>query len=246
MPFRTSPTTKHSRGFSQSVRSKPLPLFTQTVTPADSSEEETSPPISSSNQARHQPPAQLAVSTPPHIFEQNFDMDMDMIDSQPLSSPRYLGQPTAMPSPKASPCTVTSPPPAFRNPFKDSQTSASGGRLPTPIYGHFQQTIDAQMEIGEDPGNVIPRSQQEIEYEKHARRRRLPTPIDEDEVMDSSITMGRLQMDTEHYYGHPITKTTGFSAQPRATRLSFSMGIRADCELCRMKVPGHSNHIFKA
>lgn len=102
------------------------------------------------------------------------------------------------------------------------------------------------MDIGEEPENIIPRSLQEIEYEKHVRQRRLPTPIDEDEVMDSSITMGRLQMDTEHYYGHPITKTNGFPSQSRATRLSFSMGIRADCELCRMKVPGHSNHIFKA
>jgi len=102
------------------------------------------------------------------------------------------------------------------------------------------------MDMGEDPENIISRSLQEIEYEKYARRRRLPTPIDEEEVMDPSITMGRLQMDTEHYYGHPTTKTIGFVPQPRATRLSFSMGIRADCELCRMRVPGHSNHIFKA
>lgn len=173
-------------------------------------------------------------------------MDMDMTDSQLLSSPRYLGQTTAMPSPKASPCTVTTPPPAFRDPFKDHQASISGGRLPTPIYGHFQQSIDAKMDMGEDPENIVPRSQQEVEYEKYARRRRLSTPIDEDEVMDSSITMGRLQMDIEHYHGHPITKTNGLSSQNRTTRLSFSMGIRADCELCRMKVPGHSNHIFKA
>lgn len=102
------------------------------------------------------------------------------------------------------------------------------------------------MDMGEDPENVTPRTQQEIEYEKYARRRRLPTPIDEDEVMDSSITMGHLQMDTEHYYGHPVSKMTTHNTQPRTPRLSFSMGIRADCELCRMKVPGHSNHIFKA
>lgn len=102
------------------------------------------------------------------------------------------------------------------------------------------------MDMGQDPENIISRSQQEIEYEKYARRRRLPTPIDEDEAMDSSITMGRLQMDTEHYYGHPVSKANGSVVQSRGTRLSFSMGIRADCELCRMKVPGHSNHILKA
>jgi hypothetical protein len=246
LPFRTSPTSKHNRGFSQSLRSKPSPLFTQTITPADSSEEETSPPLTLSIQARQQPSTQVSVSPPPLILEQTLDSDMDVTDSRPLVSPRYLGQPTAISSPNASPCTVVPPLPAFRDPFKDLQTSPSGGRLPTPIYGHFQQGIDAMMDMSEDSEDIIPRSQQEIEYENHARRRRLPTPIDEDEVMDSSITMGRLQMDTEHYYGHPIAKTNGFSLQARTTRLSFSMGIRADCELCRMKVPGHSNHIFKA
>lgn len=104
--------------------------------------------------------------------------------------------------------------------------------------------------MGEDPETVIPRTQQEIEYEKYVRRRRLPTPIDEDEVMDSSIALGHLPEPID-FYEHHSTKsswasaTSGLNAPARSTRLSFSMGIRADCDLCRMKVPGHSNHIFR-
>jgi len=174
-----------------------------------------------------------------------------MTDSQPLGSPRYLGRSSAIPSPTASPYNAISTHPTFRDPFKDYQNSASGGRLPTPIYGHFQQSIDAKMDMGEDPETIISRIQQEIEYEKYARRRRLPTPIDEDEIMDSSITLGRLAMEPEPCYGQNFTKmswtsgSSAFAPPARATRLSFSMGIRADCDLCRMKVPGHSNHIFR-
>ena len=120
--------------------------------------------------------------------------------------------------------------------------------MPTPIYGHFQQSIDAKMDMGEDPDNTISRTQQEIEYEKYVRRRRLPTPIDEDEIMDSSITISRSMMEPEPQVTNKITwapASSGFTPPARATRLSFSMGIRADCDLCRMKVPGHSNHIFR-
>lgn len=172
---------------------------------------------------------------------------MDMEDSNPIGSSRCLGYKSAPPSPKASPCSVTPPQPTFKDPFKELQSPIYSGRLPTPIYGHFQQSIDGKMDMGEDPENIVTRTQQEIEYEKYVRRRRLPTPIDEDQVMDSTPLMGRLAMDTEHFNGHPSTKTShSFAGPSRATRLSFSMGIRADCELCRMKLPGHSNHIFKA
>ena len=169
-----------------------------------------------------------------------------MTDSQPAGSPRYLGQSSTMPSPRVSPSTVTSTQPTFRDPFKDYTNTISGGRLPTPIYGHFQQSIDAKMDTGDGPEVTLPRTQQEIEYEKYVRRRRLPTPIDEDEVMDSE-DLGRSTMEPVQYYGHlPFKTSSAFPPPARTTRLSFSMGIRADCDLCRMKVPGHSNHIFRA
>ena len=252
LPFRTSPNARHIRSFSQSQRSRPAPLFTQTITPAESSEEEDSPPFASSPRSRTLQLSQLSTSPKSHTFEQVVDVDIAMTDSHPPVSPRYLGQASAIPSPKPSPCTTTATQPPFRDPFKDYQHQPSGGRLPTPIYGHFQQSIDARMDTGEDPENIIPRTQQEIEYEKYVRRRRLPTPIDEDEVMNSWATtenptmgLGNLHGQFSSKYTWPTPSST-VTPPARATRLSFSMGIRADCDLCRMKVPGHSNHIFRS
>lgn len=35
-------------------------------------------------------------------------------------------------------------------------------------------------------------------------------------------------------------------AVPRRTKISFSMGYRADCEKCRLRVPGHYSHIVRS
>ena len=107
------------------------------------------------------------------------------------------------------------------------------------------------MEMDEDSESIIPRSQREIDYENYVRSRRLPTPISEDEAMDEATAttggmMGRLAMDADDFNSQqPSLKAPhGSFASPRG-RLSFSMGIRADCELCRNRVPGHSNHILR-
>ena len=173
------------------------------------------------------------------------------MDVQTVVSPRQWGQQASMTSPHASPRTVTPPSPGFKVPIRSPHNSVFGGRLPTPIYGHFQQSIDAKMEMGEDPEYIIPRSQQEVEYENYVRRRRLPTPITEDEAMAEFPTTtggitGHVSMNTYLYDGQqPSIKTPhGFITSPRG-RLSFSMGFRADCEMCRNRVPGHTNHIFR-
>lgn len=181
---------------------------------------------------------------------------MDMMDSQSTTSPRLWTQQPPLQTPNASPCTVTPPRPTFREPFSGSPNSTFGARLPTPIYGHFQQSIDSKMDMGEDSEDMVARSQHEIDYEKYARRRRLPTPIDEDEPMDNPLSpvmmsggmFSRFGIGNEGHYDNPSpTKTShGYSGSPRGPRLSFSMGIRSDCELCRNKVPGHSNHIFRS
>ncbi|KAL6718566.1 hypothetical protein ACLMJK_004658 [Lecanora helva] len=224
-----------------------LARVTMTITPADSSEEETSPSISSPTLSQSvQSASQPIYSTTSPIIEPSIDMDVDMADTHPRGSPRYLGQASAMPSPRASPSLNASTLPTFRNPFRDTQSAASGGRLPTPIYGHFQQSVDAKMDMGEDPETIIPRTQQEIEYEKYVRRRRLPTPIDEDGVMDSTVPDSINYSTPFSITPSWVPASSKFTPPARATRLSFSMGIRADCDLCRMRVPGHSNHIFRA
>ena len=192
-----------------------------------------------------------------------------MADSLPLNSPRQWTQLPRTPSPAASPCTME-----FQHSEpKQSQDNVTGGRLPTPIYGHFQRSIDAKMDVGGYPETHASRLQQEIDYENQVRRRRLPTPIDEDEAMDtSSATSGDLTV--LHLSGHSrrggvdytyhpsqifgpsendfayqsISDTLSCSADyaaPPPRKLSFSMGPRANCELCIRRVPGHSNHIIR-
>ena len=195
---------------------------------------------------------------------------MDMTDSLSLVSPRQWAQNPRTPSPKASPCTME----FLQSDSQPSQNNAVGGRLPTPIYGHFQRSIDAKMEMGRSPDNYTSRLQQEIDYKNYVHRRRLPTPIDEDEAMETTSAMSGDMMDlhlhghrrrggvdyTYHssqilgssendyiYQSHPDTllSSTSYNA-PAPRKLSFSMGPRANCELCIRRVPGHSNHIFRA
>ena len=219
------------------------------MTPPDSSEEEDSPPFS--KEPRLQQSSQTSLNPTTQQPEQPFDLDTDMMDVQTVVPSRQWGQQVSISSPQASPRTVTAPLPGFKVPIRSPQNAVFGGRLPTPIYGHFQQSIDAKMEMGEDPENIIPRSQQEVEYENYVRRRRQPTPITEDEAMaEFPTTTGSMTgHDSINAYLHngqqtPIKTPHGFVTFPRG-RLSFSMGFRADCEMCRSRVPGHTNHIFR-
>lgn len=219
------------------------------MTPPDSSEEEDSPPFS--RESHLQSSYQLSINPLAQQPEQPFDLDMDMTDVQTVVSSPQWGQQASSSSPQASPRTVTPPSPGFKVPIRSPHNAVFGGRLPTPIYGHFQQSIDAKMEMGEDPENIIPRSQQEIEYENYVMRRRLPTPITEDEAIAEFPTTtggmtGHVSMSAYLHNGQQssVRSPHGFVTSPRG-RLSFSMGFRADCEMCRNRVPGHTNHIFR-
>ena len=191
-----------------------------------------------------------------------------MSDSLPLISPRQLTQFPRTPSPQASPCTMD----FQQSEIKQTQSNVAGGRLPTPIYGHFQRSIDAKMDVSGNSDTHASRLQQEVDYENYVRRRRLPTPIDEDEAMESPSAMTGDLMDLHlsghnrrggvDYTHHPqildssentftyqsISETLSSSADyaiPPPRKLSFSMGPRANCELCIRRVPGHSNHIIR-
>jgi hypothetical protein len=249
LPFRLSPTSKHTRFFSQSKRSKPKPLFTQTLTPADS-EEEFSPPFSTIKGASTQAhPEGLEINDAQ-------DLDMDMMDIA-LSPHREHSEDMAMVSPSASPRTLL----PQQIEMKCLQDAGSTGRLPTPIYGHFQQ-IPQQHLTHTIPEAVTastpPRSEKDIEYEQYLRSRRLPSPISEDEAMDFPAAPKNSPLETSA----PV-ETRNPEPQPRGLRtparmaqpltgesppkgkIMFSMGFRADCEMCRNRVPGHSNHIFR-
>ena len=243
LPFRASPSSKHTRLFSQSKRRTPRPLFTQTITPADS-EEEISPPFAPTTSVQPTESPQ-SCTTWGHDVIQQFDIVMDMGSPKHPPTPQHFDMDSMMLSPKASPCSLL--------PCQvDSLTvhdSLTGGRLPTPIYGHFQQSMDAKADIV--PGDVQPTESLDKDYETHMRARRLPTPISEDEAMD---VFGSLHPDhsseTPDIPYHRLRQPARFAPplpyqSPRRSKPLFSMGFRADCEMCRNRVPGHYNHIFR-
>ena len=105
-------------------------------------------------------------------------------------------------------------------------------------------------------------SQQEIDHDLFIRRRRLPSPISEDESMDSPTTVAggmlhRLDMGHE---GDALPANAGTVNDPprskpwpvgrgengveKKGKITLSMGYRADCEKCKNKVPGHYSHFI--
>ena len=162
-----------------------------------------------------------------------------------LASPRQAYRPLGqhadamMLSPAASPFTIlpTEPPKA------STTESASTGRLPTPIYGYFQSATELN---GEKQQQAQGGSQTDGEYEKHMRARRLPTPISEDEAMnsfdppDEDMTESPVtQQRQPARFPPPVASQTG-----KRGKMMFSMGFRADCHLCQSRAPNHYNHIF--
>ena len=242
LPFRTSPTIKHTRFFSHSKRRTPKPLSTQTITPADS-EEEFSPPFQDISNTR--PATNLPQSNWGWGGELNDQLDNIMnTDSQERQyTPHHLDSDIMMLSPKASPCTLA--------PGQSSSSKlgvpeiVSGGRIPTPIYGHFRQSIDTPMD--DLPSLMEQPSSFDMEYEKNMRARRLPTPISEDEAMDAFDSHTRVPQELPYV---PLRQPSRFAPplayqSPTRGKPMFSMGFRADCEMCRNRVPGHYNHIFR-
>ncbi|KAI4287820.1 MAG: hypothetical protein L6R35_002920 [Caloplaca aegaea] len=240
LPFRTSPTSKHTNTFSHSQRTLPQPLLTPAVTPTETSEDEAEPknPFRSPTRERS---AQLTLHSTITIEEPR-DFDVDMDDFQPSETPQPW---PSVESAQPSPCTIT-PRTLSYNP----QEINHGGRIPTPIYGHFSQAERSMdWDIADDPS---PRTQQEIAHNLFLRRRRLPTPISEDEAMDAPDGMGgmlgRLEMSPRNTLQSPFKTNKmwgGASGVPPKGKMTISMGYRADCEKCRMKVPGHYNHLIR-
>lgn len=170
------------------------------------------------------------------------DMDIDMDCSQPTLSPHPR---QSVESTQPSPCTIM-PKSLLYNP----QEVNSGGRIPTPIYGHFKP-VDKRVE--DESENNEPKTQQEIAHDLFLRRRRLPSPISEDEAMDDADGMGdmlgRLDMGTKAAPTVPFRTNRmwgGEAATPSKGKLTLSMGFRADCEKCKLKVPGHYSHFIPA
>ncbi|RDL42066.1 Uncharacterized protein BP5553_02045 [Venustampulla echinocandica] len=143
---------------------------------------------------------------------------------------------------------------------KDSPTGVTA-RIPTPIHSSFSPFIRSEkasihhdVDFADDEGIV----------ERFRRGRRLPSPISETEISPAVIVdgMGDMQMEVDtssqleketptkkgHTRSkHSLRQWTGFGGEMGGNsgmKKSFSMGYRADCEKCRLKVPGHFSHII--
>ena len=169
------------------------------------------------------------------------DAAMDINSPKQLHISQSLGFDAMILSPKASPRSNL--PPTSKSRFPDLN---GGGRLPTPIYGYFQQNMDTPMEGVSEQFQT--QSTLEADLERSMCARRLPTPISEDEAMDVFDSPSKETENTADSqprqpsrFAPPLSHSSSKRSKPM-----FSMGFRADCEMCRDRVPGHYNHIFRA
>lgn len=262
LPFRVSPTSRHTKLFSQRPRSISIP---QTITP-DSSDSDISP-IS--------PPTKRASTFPSHFSletsasshqDTTADADSDMADSGPCSNDHS-------PHGTNTSRSLTAGPQPYPSGTTRAVHTTSGGRVPTPIYSHFPITDDVAMSVDsaddldlDDLDMITTSSQAGQQDSDHdlmlLRRHRLPSPISEDETMISPTSgaggmLGRLNVcnNTAEVVSGQQHEACEGSVEPRGWwkgkekgktgKTILSMGYRGDCEKCRTRVPGHWSHFIR-
>ncbi|TAQ90580.1 hypothetical protein B7494_g1116 [Chlorociboria aeruginascens] len=246
LPHRTSPNSRRCIASSfdacstANYTSTPAP---PTITPADSDGEEA--PKTAELKSVWSPWGSSPVKTP----TQSYDVSpMNSSESTQMSDVAIYSDDFEM----ADPMTLSP------GPFHNDPATTISSRVPTPIHSSFSHSIHAEK------GYCGDFADDEAVVDRLRRGRRLPSPISEGELSPSSITdgLGVMQMEIEspspispdretptkkgHYRSkHSLRAWTGGSgeAMPGMKR-TFSMGYRADCEKCRLKIPGHYSHII--
>ncbi|KAI3321020.1 hypothetical protein HD806DRAFT_537678 [Xylariaceae sp. AK1471] len=110
----------------------------------------------------------------------------------------------------------------------------------SPVMAQLQRPYLPHMPHSTNPHAMIP---------IHPNIRMSPQPADADAAMmdtdDGSPSSAPATPSPRGKYGHSRSKHTlnNWTLQP-GMKKSFSIGYRADCEKCRMKIPGHFNHII--
>ncbi|KAH8663102.1 hypothetical protein BGZ60DRAFT_491046 [Tricladium varicosporioides] len=243
---RTSPLWSVSAGF---YTTDPPP---PTITPADSDSEEKAvieEPKSFFSPYGSSPGYTITQSEPPSPFP---DQIIESSHSTQLSEvPAYSDDFEMTDSSHLSP-----------GPFHNEPATSITGRIPTPIHNCFASSIRAEKASRYNDHDF---ADDESFVDRIKRGRRLPSPISEGEMSPSVIIdgMGDMQMEVDPLFqpeketptkkGHTRSKhslrqwTGGFGGEMNGNggmKKSFSMGYRADCEKCRLKVPGHFSHII--
>jgi len=201
LPFRASPTSKHSLSFAHCARYRSATLISASgaLTPDESSDDEESKPQSSTK------PNFDAFST----MRETSDIDTDMADSpappslswasspcspHPYHSKQTYVQAAAPPSPFSSRLRLSTRSPLMQCSRFELQPPPRrdqiiGGRIPTPTYGHFSLVSDEE---------ISPNTRQKGSafLRREAGPERPITPISEDEFEAASGILGRLNIES--------------------------------------------------
>ena len=251
LPHRTSPklirNTSTTFSFTTDYPSQPAP---PTITPADSDSEDTpsAEPKSFFSPYSSSPACTLTQSGPPSPgldYLENPSSQSTQMSDAPLYSDDFEMTDSVHLSPGTS--------------QNDPSTNITS-RIPTPIHSSFAPFIRADKASIHHDADF---ADDEALVERFRRGRRLPSPISEGEASPSMIVagFGDMQMEVENSSQpdketptkkghtrskHSLRNWTGFGGEVGGAGMkrSFSMGYRADCEKCRMKVPGHFSHII--
>lgn len=153
----------------------------------------------------------------------------------------------------------------------EGQEDPAAGRIPTPMQPNFAQQVRGTQNLGhqysgfEEDASVPRTVTNEEEWHAMQQNRRLPSPISEgtDVHQDHEMEHPNAMMDVEARSATPPMGANGAPLTPSPKRghvrnthtinnwtwqpgmkKSLSIGYRSDCEKCRLKVPGHFNHII--
>ncbi|KAH6719140.1 hypothetical protein DL95DRAFT_391348 [Leptodontidium sp. 2 PMI_412] len=255
LPHRQSPKiVRHPSptfAWGNNYTSQPAP---PTITPVDSDSEDavaaSAEPRSFFSPYSSSPTtAGLTQSGSPSPFLDSFEAQQSTQSTQMSDAPSYTDDFEMTDSIHLSP-----------GPFQSDPSPSILGRIPTPIHSSFAPFVRAEKAAVHREGDF---ADDEALVDRFRRGRRLPSPISEGETSPSVIVagFGDMQMEVEsssqtepdketptkkgHTRSkHSLRNWTGYGSElTGGMKRSFSMGYRADCEKCRMKVPGHFNHI---
>lgn len=150
-------------------------------------------------------------------------------------------------------------------PFHTDPGTTISSRIPTPIHSQFSRNIRSMNRVVTNFNHAWNSSDHASHSgmpTDHVRdERRLPSPISEGAGSPGSLIQGLngVQMDIEQPLeeikspvkkGHARSRHSTRSWGPfesddgsNGVKKGFSMGYKADCDKCRMKMPGHFSHI---
>ncbi|KAF4635955.1 hypothetical protein G7Y89_g2134 [Cudoniella acicularis] len=251
LPHRQSPSlnrrTSPLFAFSTNYASDPAP---PTITPANSDSDEKAAaeePKSFFSPYSSSPTCTITQSDPPTPFPNYLESSQStQISDAPIYSDDFEMTDSGHLSPGS---------------FHNDPSMSISGRIPTPIHSSFAPFIRGEKASFHNDADF---ADDEAFVDRIRRGRRLPSPISEGEMSPSVIIdgMGDMQMEVDtmsqpekeiptkkgHTRSkHSLRQWTGFGGEMSGNagmKKSFSMGYRADCEKCRMKVPGHFSHII--